>query len=46
MTGWKPVLNIDIGQFDHADIGTSDMGIRPQIGRSLLETFKPTSTDA
>ena len=31
-TGWKPALNISIGigQFDYANIGTSDIGITPE----------------
>ena len=37
MTGWKPALNIGIGisRFNRANIGTSDISIRPQIGHSL-----------
>ena len=33
MTGWKPALNIGIGigQFDRANIGTLDMGIRSEL---------------
>jgi len=29
-TGWKPALNIGIGQFNHANIGTVDIGITPK----------------
>jgi len=32
-TGWKLVLNISngIGRFDHANIGTSNIGITPEL---------------
>jgi len=38
-THWKPALNIGIGigRFDHANMGTSDISIRPRIGRSLQD---------